>query len=111
MEPGLCETEYELHYGAFKSRRVEHNAAFVDQLQFEGLAFDQEDARQAGCMRAQLSKQGTPIGSYDVLIAGQAKAREMILVTRNLSEFKRVEGLQCEDWGFCPYRLFTECCT
>ena len=63
MEPGLCETEYELHYGAFKSRRVEHNAAFVDQLQFEGLAFDQEDARQAGCMRAQLSKQGTPIGS------------------------------------------------
>ncbi len=89
---------HELFYGAFKSRRVEHNTALVDRLQFEALAFDQEDARQAGRIRAQLSKQGAPIGPYDVLIAGQAKAREMILVTRNLSEFKRVQGLACEDW-------------
>ncbi len=89
---------HELYYGAFKSRRVAHNTALVDQLQFEVLTFDQEDARQAGCVRAQLSKQGTPIGPCDVLIAGQAKAREMILVTRNLDEFKRVQGLRCEDW-------------
>lgn len=89
---------HELFYGAFKSRRVEHNTMLVDQLQFEALAFDQEDARQAGSIQAQLSKQGALIGPFEVLIAGQAKAREMILVTRNLSEFKRVHGLRCEDW-------------
>lgn len=42
--------------------------------------------------------QGTPIGPYDVLIAGQARARDLTLVTNNLSEFRRVEGLKIEDW-------------
>jgi len=41
---------------------------------------------------------GTPIGPYDVLIAGQARARGLILVTRNTEEFSRVDGLQIEDW-------------
>lgn len=49
-------------------------------------------------MRAQLVRQGIPIGPYDILIAGQAMARRMVLVTHNLSEFNRVPGLQCEDW-------------
>lgn len=89
---------HELYYGAFKSQRVKHNVALVDGLQFEVLEFDQEDARQAGEVRASLATQGTPIGPYDVLIAGQAKARGMRLVTRNVSEFRRVQGLQVEDW-------------
>jgi len=89
---------HELFYGAFKSQRSERNLALVDALQFEILEFDREDARQAGAIRALLATKGTPIGPYDVLIAGQAKARDMILVTHNVQEFERVEGLSIEDW-------------
>lgn len=70
---------HELYYGAFKSQRVEKNVARVDGLQFPVLEFDQEDARQAGEIRAYLASRGTPIGSYDVLIAGQGKARKLTL--------------------------------
>lgn len=89
---------HELYYGAYKSRRTEHNVALVDSLLFEVLEFDAEDARQAGEIRAELAKQGAPIGPYDVLIAGQAKARDLVLVTRNMGEFRRVAGLQVENW-------------
>lgn len=67
-------------------------------MQIEALEFDKEDARQAGQIRALLASRGTPIGPYDVLIAGQAVSRELILVTRNTSEFARVPGLRIEDW-------------
>ena len=93
---------HELYYGAFKSQRVEINVARVDALQFPVLEFDLEDARQAGEIRAQLASKGTPIGPYDVLIAGQAKARNLTLVTHNTSEFQRVEGLRVEDWKGTP---------
>ena len=89
---------HELFYGAFKSRRAIQNLALIDALQFEIIEFDKEDARQAGEIRALLASKGTPIGPYDVLIAGQALARDMILVTRNTQEFGRVIGLQIEDW-------------
>ena len=89
---------HELYYGAFKSQRVEKNVARVDSLQFPVLEFDQQDARQAGELRAHLASKGTPIGPYDVLIAGQAKARKLTLVTHNSMEFRRVPGLKLEDW-------------
>jgi tRNA(fMet)-specific endonuclease VapC len=89
---------HELFYGALKSRRATHNVALVDALQFEVLEFDKEDARQASQIRALLAARGTPSGPYDVLIAGQAVARNMILVTHNTNEFGRVPGLQIEDW-------------
>ena len=89
---------HELYYGAFKSRRVDKNVARVDALQFPVLEFDQEDARQAGEVRAHLASKGTPIGPYDVLIAGQAKARKLTLLTHNTTEFQRVPGLKVEDW-------------
>lgn len=89
---------HELYYGAFKSQRVERNVGLVDALQFEVIEFDHEDAREAGAIRALLAARGTPIGPYDVLIAGQAKARGLTLVTRNTSEFRRVTGLRVEDW-------------
>ena len=89
---------HELYYGAFKSQRVEQNVARVDALQFSVLEFDEEDARQAGQIRAHLASKGTPIGPYDVLIAGQARARELTLVTHNTTEFQRVPGLNVEDW-------------
>jgi tRNA(fMet)-specific endonuclease VapC len=89
---------HELYYGAFKSQRVEQNVARVDALQFSVLEFDEEDARQAGHIRAHLASKGTPIGPSDVLIAGQAKARALTLVTHNTTEFQRVPGLKLEDW-------------
>jgi tRNA(fMet)-specific endonuclease VapC len=89
---------HELFYGAFKSRRAVQNVALIDALQFVVIEFDREDARQAGKIRALLASAGTPIGPYDVLIAGQAMARNMVLVTRNAVEFARVSGLLFEDW-------------
>ena len=89
---------HELFYGAFKSRRAAQNQALVDALQFVVLEFDAEDARQAGEIRALLASDGTPIGPYDVLTAGQAVARDLILVTHDTHEFGRVTGLQIEDW-------------
>ena len=57
-----------------------------------------DDAFRAGEIRAYLQARGTPIGAYDVLIAGQALARGLILVTRNIGEFARVDGLRVENW-------------
>ena len=87
---------HELFYGAFKSRRATQNV--TETLRFAVLEFDKDDARQAGEIRALLAAAGTPIGSYDVLIAGQAKSRNLILVTHNTEEFRRVPGLRYEDW-------------
>jgi tRNA(fMet)-specific endonuclease VapC len=89
---------YELYFGAFKSQRAGHNLSLVDSLQFEVVSFDKEDAREAGKIRAALAATGTPIGPYDVQIAGQARARSLVLVSRNLREFQRVDGLSVENW-------------
>lgn len=89
---------HELFFGAFKSQRATQIIALVDALQFPVLEFDKEDARQAGQIRAFLASKGTPIGPYDVLIAGQAMARNMILVTHNTGEFGRVPKLRIENW-------------
>ncbi|MEO8714979.1 MAG: type II toxin-antitoxin system VapC family toxin [Acetobacteraceae bacterium] len=91
-------TSHELFFGAYRSDRVDRNLAETEALAFEVLEFDKEDARLAGVIRAALAKAGTPIGPYDVLIAGQARARDLVVVTRNVSEFARVAGLRVEDW-------------
>ena len=90
---------HELFYGAYKSGRPTQNVRMIDALQFVVLEFDKEDARQAGAIRALLASRGVPIGPYDVLIAGQAVARNMTLVTRNMNEFGRVTELRAEDWS------------
>ena len=89
---------HELYYGAFKSARATQNIALIDALQFAIVEFDREDARQAGEIRALLASTGRPIGPYDVLIAGQARARNLTLVTHNKNEFDRVPGLRIADW-------------
>ncbi|WP_027669301.1 type II toxin-antitoxin system VapC family toxin [Rhizobium leguminosarum] len=89
---------HELFYGAYKSLRTDENLARIDALQFNILEFDRNDARKAGEIRAALQALGTPIGPYDVLIAGQAASRGLILITRNLREFERVADLQTENW-------------
>ena len=91
---------HELWYGAYRSQKVAFNLETL-RLLFADLAIldlDREDARVAGKIRAELARQGTPIGPYDVLIAGQAKARALTLVTNNTGEFSRVAGLSLEDW-------------
>ncbi|MDP1730589.1 MAG: type II toxin-antitoxin system VapC family toxin [Devosia sp.] len=91
---------HELYFGAYKSQRVSFNLETLRLLlaDFVFVEFELEDARTSGEIRAALAAKGTPIGPYDVLIAGQAKARDLILVTNNVGEFGRVEGLRIEDW-------------
>ena len=57
-----------------------------------------EDARASASLRAALERKGKPIGAYDVLIAGTALARGLVLVTANRREFERVSGLRLENW-------------
>ena len=89
---------HELFFGAYKGRRVAANLNAIDDLNFDIVDFDKEDARHAGEIRAALAAAGSPIGPYDVLIAGQALARDLILITHNTREFSRVSGLKIEDW-------------
>lgn len=62
------------------------------------LAFSPEDARAAASVRATLRRRGVPIGPYDVLLAGCALARGLVLVTANVAEFERVAALSVENW-------------
>ena len=90
---------YELYYGAWKSRQTSRNLDLLDRIAFEIVPFDASDARMAGAVRSRLEAIGRPIGPYDLLIAGQALARGLVLVTANHREFMRVEDLDCEDWS------------
>lgn len=93
---------HELFYGAYRSQRVDANLSRLDLLPFETVEFSREDARSAGVHRARLAAEGTPIGPYDVLIAGQALARDLVLITRNINEFRRIPELRIEDWETAP---------
>ncbi len=62
------------------------------------LDFDQLAAVQYGQIRAMVESIGKPVGPMDMLIAAQAKSRDLILVTNNEREFRRVEGLRIENW-------------
>jgi tRNA(fMet)-specific endonuclease VapC len=91
---------YELYFGAYKSAKVSFNLETLRLVMadFPLVGFEREDAQLSGEIRADLAAKGTPIGPYDVLIAGQAKARDFVLVTNNFAEFNRVDGLRVEDW-------------
>lgn len=89
---------HEMFYGAYRGTRTERTLEQIADLPFACLDFTVEDARRAGEIRAALAAAGTPIGPYDVLIAGQALARDLVLVSRNLREFARVPGLRVENW-------------
>jgi len=90
----------ELLHGAAKSNRPEHHRAEVERLaaRLEVLPFDDIAADHAADIRATLERKGQPIGGYDLLIAGHARSRGLTVVTGNLVEFGRVDGLRCEDW-------------
>ena len=91
----------ELVFGAEHSSQVERNLADIEALiaRIEVLAFDEKAAYHFGQIRAALYSAGQPIGPYDMMIAGQARASGLKLVTNNLKEFERVPGLLLEDWS------------
>ncbi len=97
----LCSVvEFELYYGAYHSQKSPKNIKKLDRFcsQFKVISFDSNCARIAGIIRSQLNKKVTPIGVYDLQIASIALARDLILVTHNISEFSRVDNLKYEDW-------------
>ena len=94
-------TEAELRTGAAKSassakttRLLEH---FLRPLAV--LEFTSDDALAYAVVRAKLERAGTPIGPLDTLIAAQAVARKLTLVSNNEREFKRIAGLRLENWA------------
>lgn len=90
----------ELEYGVKASAAPDKNTAAL--LKFltvaEVLPFDGNAASEYGKIRAYLRRKGTPIGNTDMLIAAHAGSKNLILVTHNTREFKRVDDLQLEDW-------------
>ena len=97
----LCSiVKAELLYGAMKSARRQANLERLNRFfdRFISYPFDDAAAEVCGRIRAQLSRPGRPIGPNDLLIASIALCRQLTLVTHNLGEFSRVEGLVFEDW-------------
>ena len=90
----------ELICGAEKSSQPARNLADIEALaaRVDVLPFDNQAAQHFGQVRVELAKAGKPIGPYDLMIAGHARSRGLILVTNNLREFKRVPGLRLENW-------------
>jgi tRNA(fMet)-specific endonuclease VapC len=98
---------FELWYGVAKSRHKDLNTRRVETFcsgPLEWTPFGDDDAREAGTVRAELEARGTPIGAYDVLLAGQARRLGATLVTSNVREFERVPGLRWEDWSAARIR-------
>lgn len=97
----LCSmVKAELIYGARRSQRVTANLERITDFfrNFDSLPFDDVAAEYYGVIRAQLEALGTPIGSNDLVIAATALSANVILVTRNDREFRRVAGLAVETW-------------
>ena len=90
----------ELIFGAEHSKQVERNLADIEAFtaRLDVLPFDESAAYHFGQIRAELYRTGNPIGPYDMMIAGHARAYGLKLVTNNVEEFERVQGLFIENW-------------
>jgi tRNA(fMet)-specific endonuclease VapC len=93
-------TVAELAHGAQKSNKVEENMSALEQflLPLEVADFDQSASAAYGFVRVFLEREGKVIGSMDMLIGAHALSLDVILVTNNTSEFKRIPNLNIEDW-------------
>jgi tRNA(fMet)-specific endonuclease VapC len=93
-------TLMELIYGAEKSAAPERNLTIVEGFaaRLDVLDYDSRATAHTGQLRAELARAGTPIGPYDQMIAGHARALGLVLISNNLREFQRVPGLRVEDW-------------
>ena len=99
----LCTSDvvlYELLYGAERSGRPAEVRQEVERFaaRLSVLPFDDEAAAHSAEIRAALERKGAVIGPYDLMIAGHARSRGLVVVTGNLKEFQRVDGLRAEDW-------------
>ncbi|MDF7628700.1 type II toxin-antitoxin system VapC family toxin [Erwiniaceae bacterium L1_55_4] len=90
----------ELVHGAEKSAFPERNLRTVEDFisRLDVLSYDQRAAFHYGSIRADLEKKGTPIGLNDLHIAAHARSEALTLITNNLREFSRVNGLISENW-------------
>lgn len=93
-------TVLELMFGACKSQQQNKSTSALQHFlqPLEVAVFTKEDGEIAGALRADLARQGQPIGPYDLQIAAQALRRTYTLVTNNLREFERVKGLKLDNW-------------
>jgi tRNA(fMet)-specific endonuclease VapC len=93
-------TVYELLSGIRKAKEPEKEREKVERFvaAIIELPLDRSAAEEAARIRADLERLGTPIGPYDLLIAGQALASNLTLVSNNVQEFQRVAGLRIESW-------------
>jgi len=93
-------TLMELVYGAEHSASIEHNLAVIESFcaRLVLLDYDRAAAWHTGQIRAALRRDGLPIGPYDQMIAGHARAQALVVVSNNRSEFERVPGLMLENW-------------
>ena len=91
----------ELIYGAERSSQPERNLADIEGMvaRLEVVPFEAHASVHFGQLRAELYRAGKPIGPYDMMIAGHARALGLILVTNNMKEFERVPGLRIENWA------------
>ena len=97
----LCSVvKAELIYGARASARIDSNLTKLDAFfaPFDSPAFDDGAAVHYGALRALLRAQGNPIGANDMMIAAIAMSRDLTLVTRNDTEFRRIAGLRVVTW-------------
>jgi tRNA(fMet)-specific endonuclease VapC len=93
-------TKFELLVGLEKKKEpkfVKKWQGFLD-LKISVLEFDEQDAAMAARVQAELEASGRGIGEIDTCLAGTARARGLVLVTSNVSEFARVKNLRIEDW-------------
>ena len=90
----------ELVFGAEHSQQVERNLADIEAMvaRLEVLPLENKASYHFGQIRAELYRTGQPIGPYDMMIAGHARAFGLVLVTNNVKEFVRVPGLILENW-------------
>ncbi len=93
-------SQAELIRGAEKSARPEQNFRAIEDFctRLTVLDYGAKAAAHYGEIRANLERQGIPIGVNDLHIAGHARSEGLTLVTNNLKEFERVEGLRMENW-------------
>jgi len=94
-------TVMELHYGLKLNpqRALKISPIITALLQtIKIIPYESRCAEQTAIIRAQLKALGTPIGPYDIMIAGTAIEHRMIMVTANIKEFERVNSLEIENW-------------
>jgi tRNA(fMet)-specific endonuclease VapC len=93
-------TVAELEYGIENSTKIEENrVSLLKYLSlFNILPFDDRDAIPYGKLKAKLRKEGNIIGPIDMLLAAQALSKDLIVVTNNSKEFRRIENLKLENW-------------